>query len=64
MEYKTEKIFSAFKKIAFEKLTSNSHSPEQDTCKGQSMCFNTPMVSNFNEGDIFRIISSQSDGKI
>ena len=53
MEYKTEKMFSAFKKIAFEKLTSNSHSPEQDTCKGQSMCQQTPLWFQTSMREIF-----------
>ena len=38
IEQKIEKINFAFKIIAFEKGTTNSHNPEQDTCNWQSIC--------------------------
>ena len=40
MEYKTQKMFFVFKKIAFEQGTANSHNPEHDTYNQQSIYVN------------------------
>ena len=59
-EQKIEKKFFAVKITAFEQRTANPHNAEQAV----NVLTNTPKISNFNKGDIFRIIYSKSDEKI
>ena len=39
--------------IAFELRTRNSHTPEQDNCHSQSMCYKTPRRLNISLREIF-----------
>ena len=39
--------------IAFESRTRNSHTPEQDNCHWQSMCYETPRRLNILLREIF-----------
>ena len=46
MEQKNQKKFVVLKTIAFESETTNSHNPEQDSCHGQSMFYETALGFN------------------
>ena len=39
--------------IAFESRTTNSHTPEQDNCHWQSMCYETHVRFNISLTEIF-----------
>ena len=53
MKQKNLKKFVVLKIIAFESEKKNYHSPEQDTCHCQSMCYETPLRFNISLREIF-----------
>ena len=52
MKQKNLKKFVVLKIIAFESEKKNYHSPEQDTCHCQSMCYETPLRFNISLREI------------
>ena len=55
--------------IAFESGTTNSHTPEQDNCHWQSMCYETPLRFNISLREIFsksgsRIVMKKYDESV
>ena len=44
--------------IAFESGTTNSHNPEKDTCRWQSICYETLLRFNISLREIFSKSSS------
>ena len=53
MEQKIEKNIFVFQIIAFELGVANSHNLEQDTCRRQSMCSETPLRFHLTLGETF-----------
>ena len=53
MEQKIEKNIFVFQIIAFELGVANSHNLEQDTCRRQLMCSETPLRSHLKLGETF-----------
>ena len=53
MEQKNQKTDLVLKIFPFESGTINSHSPEQDTCHWQSMCYEAPLRVNISLKEIF-----------
>ena len=53
MKQKNQKKLSVLNIIPFESGTTNSHTPEQDNCHWQSMCYETPLRFNISLREIF-----------
>ena len=53
MEQKDQKKFLVLKVIAFESGTTNSHNPEQDTCKWKSIFYEVSLRFNISAREIF-----------
>ena len=53
MKQKNRKKFLVLDIIRFESGTTNSHTPEQDNCHWQSMCYETPLLLNVSLREIF-----------
>ena len=53
MEQKIEKNIFVFQIIAFELGVANSHNLEQDTCRRQSMCSETPLRFHLTLGETY-----------
>ena len=53
MKQKNWKKLLVLNIIAFESGTTNSHTPEQDNCHWQSMCYETPLRFNISLREIF-----------
>ena len=53
MKQKHRKKLLVLNKIPFESGTTNSHTPEQDNCHWQSMCYETPLRFNISLREIF-----------
>ena len=53
MKQKNRKKFLVLDIIPFESGTTNSHTPEQDNCHWQSMCYETPLRFNISLREIF-----------
>ena len=53
MKQKNWKKLLVFNIIPFESGTTNSHTPEDDNCYWQSMCYETPLRFNISLTEIF-----------
>ena len=53
MKQKKRKKLLVLDIIPFESGTTNSHTPEQDNCHWQSMCYETPLRFNISLREIF-----------
>ena len=53
MKQKNWKKLLVLNIIAFESGTTNSHTPEQDNCHWQSMCYETPLRFNISLREIY-----------
>ena len=53
MKQKNWKKLLVLNIIAFESGTTNSHTPEQDNCHWQSMCYKTSIRFNISLREIF-----------
>ena len=53
MKQKNWKKLLVLNIIAFESGTTNSHTPEQDNCHWQSMCYETALRFNISLREIF-----------
>ena len=53
MEQRNIKKFMVLKIIAFKSGITNSYNPEQDTCRRQSMCYETALRFNISLKEIF-----------
>ena len=53
MKQKSQKKLSVLNIIPFESGTTNSHTPEQDNCHWQSMCYETPVRFNILLWEIY-----------
>ena len=53
MKQKNRKKLLVLNIIPFESGTTNSHTPEQDNCHWQSMCYETPLRFNISLREIF-----------
>ena len=53
MKQKNRKKFLVLDIIPFESGTTNSHTPEQDNCHWQSMCYETPLRFNISLREIY-----------
>ena len=53
MKQKSQKKLSVLNIIPFESGTTNSHTPEQDNCHWQSMCYETPLRFNILLREIY-----------
>ena len=53
MKQKNRKKLLVLDIIPFESGTTNSHTPEQDNCHWQSMCYETPLRFNISLREIF-----------
>ena len=53
MEQRNMKKLMVLKIIAFKSGTTNSYNAEQDTCRRQSMCYETPLRFNISLKEIF-----------
>ena len=53
MKEKHRKKLLVLNIIAFDWRTTNSHTPEQDNCHWQSMCYETPLRFNISLREIF-----------
>ena len=53
MKQKGQKKLSVLNIIPFESETTNSHTPEQDNCHWQSMCYETPLRFNILLREIY-----------
>ena len=58
MKQKHRKKLLVLNKIPFESGTTNSHTPEQDNCHWQSMCYETPLRFNISLREIFSKLRS------
>ena len=53
MKQKNRKKLLVLNIIPFESGKTNSHTPEQDNCHWQSMCYETPLRFNISLREIF-----------
>ena len=53
MEQRNMKMFMVLKIIAFKSGTTNFYNTEQDNCRRQSMCYETPLRFNISLKEIF-----------
>ena len=53
MEQRNIKKFMGLKIIAFKSGITNFYNPEQDTCRRQSMCYETALRFNISQKEIF-----------
>ena len=53
MKQKKRKKLLVLDIIPFESGTTNSHTPEQDNCHWQSMCYETPLRFNISLREIY-----------
>ena len=53
MKQKNRKKLLVLNIIPFELGKTNSHTPEQDNCHWQSMCYETPLRFNISLREIF-----------
>ena len=58
MKQKNRKKLLVLDIIPFESGTTNSHTPEQDNCHWQSMCYETPLRFNISLTEIFSKLRS------
>ena len=63
MEQKNKERYLVFKITAFEPGSTNSHSPKQDTCHWQSVCYEVTLRFKISLRGIFQTRASQSDEK-
>ena len=69
-EKQNEEKFFVFKVIAFESVETDSHSPKEDTCHWQSMCYETPLKFNtelreiFSKSDSLRVMKKYDESAL
>ena len=67
---KYQKTILVLKIIAFESGTTNSHTPEQDTCHWQSICyqgtlrFNISLSEKFSKSGSLRVMKKEDESAL